>query len=105
MGCSVRSAITMSKALAVRRFRTCCLGASARHRYLRCFLPASWRLRVSASVQAHRAVFSLPRSLWARLLAVLSAPFAQTLFPWLKLSVPGFAIVGMAAMVGGGHDL
>jgi len=31
--------------------------------------------------------------------------FAQTLFPWLKLSVPGFAIVGMAAMVGGGHDL
>src|SRR6516225_6484550 len=28
--------------------------------------------------------------------------FAQTLFPWLKLSIPGFAIVGMAAMVGGG---
>jgi CIC family chloride channel protein len=28
--------------------------------------------------------------------------FAQTIFPGLHLSIPGFAIVGMAAMVGGG---
>jgi chloride channel protein, CIC family len=28
--------------------------------------------------------------------------FAQTVFPWLNLSIPAFAIVGMAAMVGGG---
>ena len=28
--------------------------------------------------------------------------FAQTIFPWLNLSIPAFAIVGMAAMVGGG---
>jgi chloride channel protein, CIC family len=27
---------------------------------------------------------------------------AQIIFPWLNLSIPGFAIVGMAAMVGGG---
>jgi chloride channel protein, CIC family len=28
--------------------------------------------------------------------------FAQTTLPWLNLSIPAFAIVGMAAMVGGG---
>jgi chloride channel protein, CIC family len=28
--------------------------------------------------------------------------FAKTILPWLNLSIPGFAIVGMAAMVGGG---
>jgi H+/Cl- antiporter ClcA len=27
--------------------------------------------------------------------------FAKTILPWLNLSIPGFAIVGIAAMVGG----
>src|SRR5258708_7985068 len=73
---------------------------------VRTFLPVA--LATGTATFIGRLYFGLEPAFQVPALATLShhptsfGAFAKTILPWLNLSIPDFAIVGLAAMVGGG---